>query len=212
MAFVRSFSGDSSNADPAVYTMGTAMSAGETVVFYLRPTTAGTISSVTVGGNAASIDLNGDTTSYIVSYYSASGGETTVSIDVSAAQIVAVRGVVDNAIDNSDRVDTTVAYAASGEGFVVSHQFDITTGVPASGGLVVCATRPNAARTFTGTSGTTAVHGASTAAELLYKAGIATGAVAINCDVSSAATVSGMLVSYNYVAAAGGNSGFLAIL
>lgn len=200
MAFVRAFSGDSSSADPASYTMGTAMSAGETVVFTMRPASGGTISAVTVGGNAASIDLNGDTSLYIVSYYSASGGETAVSIDVSAAQAVAVRGVVDDEIDNADRVDTTVAYAASGEGFVVSHQFDITTGVPAAGGLVVSATRQSPARTFTGTGGTTAVNGASTTVEMLYKAGVSTGAVALNCDVSSAATVSAMLVSYNYAA------------
>lgn len=212
MAFVRSFSGQSTNASPAVYTMGTAMSAGETVVFTLRAQGGQTISAVTVGGNAASIDLTGDTNAYIVSYYSASGGETSVSMTVSATALVDVRGVVDNAIDNADRVDTTVAYAVSGEGFVVSHQFDITTGVPAAGGIVVALVRPNAGRTFTGTSGTTGVAAASTLVDLLYKAGISSGAVAINCDVSSAATVSGMLVSYNYITSSSSNSNFLSFL
>jgi hypothetical protein len=200
MAFVRSFSGQSTNASPSVYTMGTAMSAGETVVFVLVPTAGQTISAVTVGGNAATIDLTGNTNHYIVSYSSASGGETSVSMTISAAGIVDVRGVVDDAVDSADKVDTTVAYATSGEGFVTAHQFDITTGVPATGGLVVLLARPSAARVFTGTSGTTAVVGTSTGIEMLYEAGVATGAVALNFTLSSAANVSGMLVSYNYAA------------
>lgn len=180
----------------------TSLAAGETLIVVASNSSAANWTSATCGGNAMTADLGNTSTEggrTIWRYYSASGGETSCNFNTGASVIGYFALIVDDAINNSDAVDASVAWAASGEGFTTSHQFDITTGVPGAGGLVVCAVSRDDA---TGTSGSSAVGGAG-GADLVYKAGIATGAVAINFDLGAAGSVDGMVISYNYAGGGG---------
>jgi hypothetical protein len=181
----------------------TSLAAGETLIVVASNSSAANWTSATCGGNAMTADLGNTSTEggrTIWRYYSASGGETSCEFNTGASVVGWFNLIVDDAIDNTDPVDTSVAWAASGEGFAVPHQFDITTGVPAAGGLVVCAISRDDA---TGTSGSTVV-GVASGADLVYKAGIATGAVAINFDLGTAGNCDGMVISYNYAGGGGG--------
>jgi hypothetical protein len=209
MAIVRAGAVDAGfGGDPRTVTFASldtgsfsALAAGETLIVVAYNSSAANWTSATCGGNAMTADLGNTSTEggrTIWRYYSASGGETSCDFNTGASVIGYFALIVDDEIDNSDAVDTSVAWAASGEGFAVSHQFDITTGVPGAGGLVVCAISRDDA---TGTSSSTAV-GGSGGADLVYKAGIASGAVAINFDLGSAGSVDGMVISYNYAGAA----------
>lgn len=189
--------------DPRVLTLTTALAAGETLIVVSSNSSAANFTSATCGGNAMTAVLGNTSTEggrTIWRYYSASGGETSCNFNTGASVIAYFNYVVDNAISSSSPVDTTVAWAASGEGFAVAHQFDITAGVPGAGGLAICAISRDDA---TGTSGSTVVSETS-GADLVYKAGIAAGAVALNFNLGTAGNCDGMVATFNY-AGGGGN-------
>lgn len=190
-----------------VLTMGSALTAGSTLIVCLYNASGLDTTSATCGGNAMTLDLEydggGSNYRHIYRYYSASGGETSCSFEFGGSGTIGYFAYVeDDEIDNADPVDATVAWADSGEFFAVSHQYDITAGVPAAGGLAVALIGND---NPTGTSGTSAQAPASSGMGMLYKAAIASGAVALNCDLSAPANSEGMVISYNYAAA--GSSG-----
>jgi hypothetical protein len=201
MSVTAAVAGTSGFGDPSSATLSSALAAGETLIFAFIPNGGQTITSVTVGGNAATQDIS-NSDYYVYRYYSASGGETSVSIDLSASGLCFYWYIVDNEIDNSDAVDTTVAYAASGEGFATAHQYDVTAGVPGAGGLAVCAAR-SSGRTWSAASGTNVISdtGDQDLAGL-YKE-VSAGAVALNHTYSAAGNSDGMIVVYNYAGGGG---------
>lgn len=202
MSVVATGAGTSGFGDPATITLGASLSSGQTLVLGFVPTGGQTVSGVTVGGNAATQDLN-NTDYYLYRYYSASGGESSVSIDLSASGLCLYWYVVDDEIDNADPVDNTVAYGASGEGFATAHQYDITAGVPAAGGLAVCAARCSG-RTWAGASGSSVIADTGDVDIAgVYKADIAAGAVALNHTFTAAGNSDGMVITYNYAGGGG---------
>lgn len=203
MAITQTGSGNSGfGGDPRTLTLTSALAAGETLIVVVSNSSAANFTSATCGGNAMTVDLGNTSTEggrTIYRYYSASGGETSCEFNTGASVIAYFNYVVDDEIDNSDAVDATVAWAASGEGFAIPHQFDITAGVPAAGGLALCSVSRD---DCTGTSGSTALN-TSGGSSLIYKAGIASGAVALNFDLSGAGNCDGMVISYNYAGGGG---------
>lgn len=180
-----------------------ALAAGETLIAVCYNSSALDFTSATCGGNPMTRRLDNTGTGgwrVIYSYYSASGGETSCDFNTGSSVIGYFTLVVDDEIDNADPVDTTVAWAASGEGFATSHQFDFTAGVPGAGGLAVAAvTRDDC----TGTLGSSAANIAGGSA-IVYKSGVASGAGALNFDLGTAGSVDGMVIVFNYAGGGGG--------
>ena len=140
------------------------------------------------------IDSGGPNWTVYYRYYSASGGETSCDFNTGSSVIGYFAYFVDNEIDNTNPVDNTVAWAGSGEGFAVPHQFDITVGADAGIAIAVC--DPGS----TGTGGTSIISGTGTLG-IAYKTGLSAGAVALNWDLPSAGFANAAVVSFNYAAA-----------
>lgn len=208
MSMVRQGGGNSGfGGDPRTITFASltsgafaSLAAGQTLVAVVANSGAVAFTSATCGGNAMTVD-NSNPGWAIYRYYSASGGETSCDFNTGSSVIVYATIYVDDEIDPADPVDVTVAWGASGEGFAVAHQFDYTAGVPAAGGVAIASgTRDDC----TGTGGTTAINVVN-GSVLLYKSVASAGAGSLNCDLSVAGFLDGMVVVYNY--AAGGSSG-----